>query len=225
MASRGRPRWRSAGRRSASRIASTNPSARRGWKPSSHRTLLLLVDAVHASIRAFEVAVRVAHLLDASDFAQELASPVLERGRRGFDAVVEAVRRNRLWSVEIEDRAVRHGEHRPTVRLHGRRKPENIDEQLLHRGEPIAVDDDGVPSKALNVHTSAPSLVGLKPATRLCTTRPGRAARRRRWRRPPRRRLRRHVVGSASGTLGCPRYARAVAHYLFNLVRRDAAPG
>src|SRR5215211_2495646 len=104
--------------------------------------------------------------------------PPSSSGRRGFDvvdaeaeddAVVEAVRRNRLWSVEIEDRAVRHGEHRPTVRLHGRRKPENIDEQLLHRGEPIAVDDDGVPSNALNVHTSAPSLVGLKPATRLCT--------------------------------------------------------
>ena len=33
-----------------------------------------------------------------------------------------------------------------------------------------------------------------------------------------------HLVGSATPTLRCPRYARGVAHYLFNFVRGDAAP-
>jgi len=49
--------------------------------------LLLFVDAVDASVRAPEVAVRVVHLRDAMNLAQDLQACCLEFGGRGFDVV------------------------------------------------------------------------------------------------------------------------------------------
>src|SRR5262249_3102137 len=86
--------------------------------------LFLLVDAVDASVTAAEVPVRVVHLGDANDVAENLHASGFEFGRGGFDvidteaehdSVVEAVVRKLVGLVQVEDRAVRHGKQGPAI--------------------------------------------------------------------------------------------------------------
>src|SRR5215204_2531797 len=151
----------------------TTEAARRvpaelGQAKRVRQRLPLLVDAVDASVGTPEVTVGVAHLGNAVDLAEELAAGLGELGGRGLDVLdpeakddsfVEAVGGNRVGRVEVEDRAVRHREHRPAVGVDGSRQAEDVDEQLLLRGELVALEKDGVPGDPLDLHPATPSVV------------------------------------------------------------------
>src|SRR3712207_6119594 len=124
--------------------------------------LLLLVEAVDATVRTAEVSVGVPHLLHAGDLAEQLAPRRLDRGRGGLDvvhseaendaAVVEAVVGDGLGRVQPQHRRVRQDEQDASLGVPGRGQAERLGQQRLGGRERLGVEDDGVPGYAFYVH-------------------------------------------------------------------------
>src|SRR5215212_7638571 len=124
--------------------------------------LVLLVEAVDATVRTAEALVGVPHLLHAGDLPEQLAPRGLHRGRGGLEVVhpeaenepvVEAVlSRGGLGRVELQHRPVGHDEQDHALGLHGRDQAERLAHQRLGCRERLGLEEDGVPVYAFYVH-------------------------------------------------------------------------
>src|SRR5215204_7259165 len=124
--------------------------------------LVLLVEAVDATVWPAEASVGVRYLLHAGDLPEQLAPSGLHRGRGGLyvvhpeaenEAIVAAVvGRGGLGGVQLQHRPVGHDEQEHALVLHLGSQAERLGHQRLGGHERLGVEDDGVSGYAFYVH-------------------------------------------------------------------------